>query len=49
MHELHVLIECTLQNLRVPIGARLVDRAERQTFVMLDFELRIGAGGAFCL
>jgi hypothetical protein len=49
MHELHVLIECTLQSLRIRIGARLMNRAEGQTLVMLDLELRIGTGGAFCL
>jgi len=49
MHELQMLIECTLQNLRIPVGAGLMDSAERQTLVMLDFELRIRTCGAFCL
>ena len=49
MHELDVLIECTLQHFRIPIGAGLMKRAERQALVMLDLELRIGTDGAFCL
>jgi hypothetical protein len=47
MHELDVLIECTLQHFCIPVRAGLMNRASRQTLVMLDFELCIGTCGAF--